>query len=171
MPTLRRKKDKSKHYVLTSIAGQVITFQLTENGQKRFLGAGLKDGDGFDRAVLFDLYRAGDAFTHGSGTDYATEDSHQLLLDFPDDATPESIFPSCSKCGSPKGLNLVNCSNNPLHDSYILCPSCRATQTIGPDVSMPLPILSRSIIAQFQQMGQMLRPDARVALYINRLRD
>lgn len=170
MPILRKKKDGGGYYVLTSIAGKVITFQLSEGGQQRLLGASLVDGDRFARAILFDLYRSGDAFTHGSGITHQIKDERQLPLDFTDDTTPESVFPSCSKCAAGHGLHLVTAPDDKLHDAYILCESCRKTRAFKSEVSIPLAIVSLPIIAQLHRMGQIGRPDAQVAHYAENLK-
>jgi hypothetical protein len=166
---LRKKKDGGGYYVLTSIAGKVITFQLSEGGQRRLLGASLVDGDRFARAILFDLYRSGDAFTHGSGITHQIKDERQLPLDFADDTTPESVFPSCSKCAAGQGLYLVTAPDDNLHNTYILCDSCRKARLAQSDISIPLAIVSRSILAQLRNMGHISRPDAKVAHYAENL--
>lgn len=169
MPTLRKRKDSDGYFALTSIAGQVITFQISEAGQQRLLDASLKDGDRFSRAILFDLYRSGDAFTFGSGVAHPIEGDRQLQFDFSDDTTPEAVFPSCSKCSSVQDLHLVTSLDDMAHDAYILCGVCRKAGAVHQDASIPLPVLSRSIIARLQDMGQISRPAEKLAHYIGNL--
>lgn len=134
------------------------------------LAASLKDGDRFSRAILFDLYRSGDAFTFGSGTEqHLKEDDRQLLFDFSDDTTPEAVFPSCSKCSSVQDLHLVTSLDDAAHDAYILCGACRRAGAVHQDASIPLPVVSRSIIARLQEMGQVKRPAEKLAQYIGNL--
>src|ERR1035441_7480352 len=69
MPRLHKYRDRNACYVLTAIGGNVITYQLTPEGEKKLAAAGIVNGSRFNRAILLDLYRTGDAFTHGSGVD------------------------------------------------------------------------------------------------------
>jgi hypothetical protein len=39
MPVLHRYKERHEHYVLTSINGAIITFQLTKEGEKKLRSA------------------------------------------------------------------------------------------------------------------------------------
>jgi hypothetical protein len=52
MPVLHKYKDRNEHYVLTSIKGNIITFQLTNEGQHKLLGAGIIAGKTFERGLL-----------------------------------------------------------------------------------------------------------------------
>lgn len=67
MPVLHKYKDREKYYVLTSISGKIVTFLLTNKGHLKLLESGIKNEKRFGRALLFDLYRTGEAFTHGAG--------------------------------------------------------------------------------------------------------
>jgi hypothetical protein len=167
MPTLRKKKDKELYYALTSISGKVVTFQLSRHGLQRLLGVGLSDGDQFERGVLLDLYNSGDAFTLGSTRIAPPEDfgGRQLELDFSDDPTPESAFPSCSRCTSAQDLYLVTPRDEQPHDGYVLCADCRLTQTGPPDVSMPLHMVTRTILAGLHEAGLLTNPDIQVTQY------
>jgi hypothetical protein len=109
MPVLHHYKGRNEHYVLTSIRGNIITFQLTQTGEQRVRSAGIQSGETFGRALLLDLYRSGDAFTHGTGPgeEIPKADSRQMELDFKNDPDPESLFPNCANCSSPVGLHLV----------------------------------------------------------------
>jgi hypothetical protein len=82
MPVLNKYKGKEKYYVLTSISGKIVTFQLTNEGHLKLLEAGINNEERFGRALLFDLYRTGDAFTHGAGPGKLEgTDKRQLALD------------------------------------------------------------------------------------------
>ena len=116
MPVLHKYKDREKYYVLTSISGKIVTFQLTAEGHEKLLKSGIKNEERFGRALLFDLYRTGDAFTHGTGPGKIEgADKRQLVFDFPDDPEPGSIFPSCSVCNS---INDTMWSES---NKYLLC--------------------------------------------------
>jgi hypothetical protein len=116
MPVLHKYKDREKYYVLTSISGKIVTFQLTAEGHEKLLKSGIKNEERFGRALVFDLYRTGDAFTHGTGPGKIEgADKRQLVFDFPDDPEPESIFPSCSVCNS---INDTMWSES---NKYLLC--------------------------------------------------
>jgi hypothetical protein len=65
MPKLHKHRDRDSHYVLTQIRGDIITFQLTPQGERRLIAAGITSGQQFARALLLDLYRSGDAYTGG----------------------------------------------------------------------------------------------------------
>ena len=67
MPVLHKYKDRPDYYILTRIKDNIITFQLTDDGQRRLQGKGIRTGDKFPRALLLDLYRSGQAFTQGTG--------------------------------------------------------------------------------------------------------
>ena len=95
MPVLQKYKDKEKYYILTSISGKIVTFHLTGEGHEKLIKTGIKNEERFGRALLFDLYRTGDAFTHDAGPGKLEgTDKRQLALDFADDPEPERIFPS-----------------------------------------------------------------------------
>ena len=109
MPVLHKYKDRDGYYILTSIKGLVVTFQLTPEGLEKLITYGIEIGKKFPRALLLDLYRTGDAFTYGTGVEETIPkiDARQLELDFSDDPEPESMFPSCANCASLNDLHLV----------------------------------------------------------------
>jgi hypothetical protein len=84
MPVLHQYKGKDEFYILTAIGGTIVTFQLTQEGQHRLKASGIESGSKFGRALLLDLYRNGDAFTHGTGASSNIEqiETGQLALDF-----------------------------------------------------------------------------------------
>jgi hypothetical protein len=55
MPRLHKYVSRDAHYVLTSIDGSVVTYQLTATGEQRLAGAGIVAGQRFERALLLDL--------------------------------------------------------------------------------------------------------------------
>ncbi len=169
MPVLHKYKDREKYYVLTSISGSIVTFQLTDEGHQKLLKAGIKKEDRFGRALLFDLYRSGEAFTHGAGPSKLQEvDKRQLVLDFPDDPEPESIFPSCSVCSSIDDLHFVE-----IHDkeqfSSIYCSECRKIRSATVNTSIPLPLLNRGLLNRVLEMNKIKKLDKSLATYQEQL--
>lgn len=147
MPVLHHYKGRSEHYVLTSIKGNIITFQLTQAGEERVKAAGIQSGETFGRAVLLDLYRSGDTFTHGTGPakEISKTDSRQMEFDFKNDPDPESLFPICANCSSPVGLHLLEVKEKE-HLASILCSDCRLLKSKAIDTSIPLQLVSRSVL-------------------------
>ena len=93
MPRLHKYRNRNACYVLTAIGGKVITYQLTPEGEKKLAAARIGAGERFERAILLDLYRSGDAYTGGSGTDDPL--AGQMEMDFANDPVPETAFPAC----------------------------------------------------------------------------
>ena len=166
MPVLHRYKERHEHYVLTSINRTIITFQLTKEGEKKLRSAGVTAGQPFGRALLLDLYRSGDAYTHGSGPGKAVieVDPRQLSFDFSNDPEPESLFPSCAVCTSPFDLHLVEIKNGDYFAS-ILCPNCRKEKHFEIDSSIPLPLVTRGIFNRFLTIKGIEKKDSSVLGY------
>ncbi|GBE41289.1 MAG TPA: hypothetical protein ENG95_04475 [Nitrospirae bacterium] len=169
MPILHKYKDREKYYVLTSISGSIVTFQLTDEGHQKLSKAGIKKEDRFKRALLFDLYRTGEAFTHGTGPG-KIEDTNklQLSLDFPDDPEPESIFPSCSVCSSIDDLHFVEVHDKE-HFASIYCSECRKIRSATVNTSIPLPLLNRSLLYRVLTMNNIDKLDDSVKTYQEQL--
>ncbi len=107
MPRFHLYQKRHGGYVLTSIGGAVITFQLTSEGLQKLKATGVQPEQQFPRGLLLDLYRTGDAYTGGSGVEEPTTESlNQLELDFAHDPDPETLFPSCEDCASVEDLHL-----------------------------------------------------------------
>ena len=167
MPVLHEYKGKDEHYVLTSIKGNVITFQLTVEGQKKLLSAGIIAGRTFERGLLLDLYRSGDAYTHGTGPGEGIPkvDPRQMELDFSHDPEPESIFPSCGNCSSLGDLHLVEEIKGKDHLAIILCADCRSSGSEKTDTSIPLPLVTRGILKRLLEMKSIQKIDSSVSSY------
>lgn len=164
MPVLHQYVDGRGYYVLTSIKGDVISFQLTVAGYKKLKEIGVRPGDRFSRFLLLDLYRDGDAYTHGSGISGPEVIPGQGEIDFSKDPEPETLFPHCSLCSSMDDLNLVEIKNeNPLVE--ILCFNCRAKKLASIDSSIPISLLTRSTFKRFLAMKQIEKIDEAVAGY------
>jgi hypothetical protein len=147
MPVLHKYKDKEGYYILTSIKGLVVTFQLTPEGLEKLITYGIEIGKKFPRALLLDLYRTGDAYTYGTGVEETGPEIEvrQLEFDFSDDTEPESMFPSCANCSSLNDLHLVEMKEKDSRAS-ILCADCRLKKTKSIDTSIPLPLVNRGIL-------------------------
>jgi hypothetical protein len=168
MPVLHKYKDKDEHYVLTSIKGNIITFQLTAEGQKKLLSAGILPGKTFVRGLLLDLYRSGDAYTHGTGPGKGgmlEVDPRQMELDFSHDPEPESMFPSCGNCSSVGALHLVEEVKGKDHHAVILCAECRIRKAATIDTSIPLPFVTRGILNRLLEMKNIEKFDSSVSAY------
>ncbi len=165
MPVLHKYKDREKYYVLTSISGSIVTFQLTDEGHQKLLKAGIKKEDRSGRALLFDLYRTGEAFTHGTGQG-RIEDANklQLALDFPDDSEPESIFPACSVCTSINDLHFVEV-NDKEHFASIYCSECRKIRAATINTSIPLPLINRGLLSRMLEINNIQKTDNAVTEY------
>lgn len=165
MPVLHKYKDKEKYYVLTSISGKIVTFQLTNEGHLKLLKSGINNDERFGRALLFDLYRTGDAFTHGAGPGKIEGvDKRQLVFDFPDDPEPESIFPSCSVCKSINDLHLVEVKDKE-HFAGIYCSDCRKIRSSTINASIPLPLINRGLLSRVLEMNNIQKTDKSLTEY------
>ncbi len=148
MPKLHRYAHKEGYYALTQIRGKISTFQLTAEGVDRLLHAGIQDGDRFRRALLFDLWRMGDAFTYGTGPGEIAIKRHegQLGLDFSNDPELDSIFVGCSLCGGLDSLHLVEVMKKGRATLALFCPVCRRKTHRSIDSSIPLPLITRGLL-------------------------
>lgn len=165
MPVLHKYKDKDEYYILTSINGNVITFQLTPGGHNRLNVTGINSGERFGRALLLDLYRSGDAYTQGSGiVTSAIKDVDQIEFDFSDDPEPESMFPSCAACSSMEDLHLVEI-NDENHYASIMCSTCRRGKATIIDTSIPLPLVSRGVLSRILTIKGIQAVDPSVSTY------
>jgi len=117
--------------VLTSVRGTVVTFQLTPEGERKLRLAGVAPGSRFQRAILLDLYRTGDAFTHGAGAGDPAEPPAQLEIDFTNDPEPETAFPACSGCAGVDELHLILCAAPAGLAARPQYPKCRAKAAAG----------------------------------------
>ena len=165
MPVLHKYKDKEKYYVLTSINSSIVTFQLTNEGHEKLLKSGIKNKERFGRVLLFDLYRTGDAFTHGAGLGKVEgADKRQIVLDFADDPEPESIFPSCSVCNSINDLHLVEVKDKE-HFAGIYCSDCRKIRSATINTSIPLPLINRGLLSRVLEMNNIQKTDKSLTEY------
>ena len=171
MPRLHKYRDRNACYVLTAIGGNVITYQLTPEGEKKLAAAGIVNGSRFNRAILLDLYRTGDAFTHGSGVDDpALAAAGQLEMDFANDPDPETAFPACDVCRSVNDLHLTLTGSPEDLVAQLQCATCRAVPAARPDTSIPVALLSRPILSRLFQMTPVARKGKNVKQFEELLR-
>jgi hypothetical protein len=166
MPVLHKYKDREGHYVLTSINKTMVTFQLTPKGEERLLSSGVRDKETFKRGLLLDLYRSGDAYTHGAGPgeELSKADSRQLEFDFKNDPDPESLFPTCANCSSPVGLHLVEVKDKD-HLVSIFCTDCRLLKSKVIDTSIPLQLVNRSVLTHILEIKRIEKIDPSVVAF------
>jgi hypothetical protein len=165
MPVLHQYKNRHDYYILTSIEGKVVTFQLTTNGVEKVLKSGIALEKPFGRAILLDLCRSGDAYTYGSGiaTDIVI-DERQMELDFSNDPDSEKMFPSCSICSSMQDLHIVEIIDKD-HRASILCADCRSKQIAVCDTSIPIALVSRAILSRVIAMKGIEKLDVSATAY------
>ncbi len=147
MPRLHKYTSGNAHYVLTSINGSVITYQLTAQGERRLADAGVMAGQNFERAMLLDLYRSGDAYAPGVEFPEAVR-ANQLEIDFAAGPSLESAFPMCDGCGGLIDLHLTLMDSTPPITARLHCSVCRSNPSNRADTSVPLSILSRALLTR-----------------------
>jgi hypothetical protein len=166
MPILHKYQDGQAYYVRTKVRGAIITFQLTTEGVERLRSAGVAPGERFNRWLLLDLYRSGFAYTGGTGVTEAefADKAPQGELDFSHDPEPEALFPVCSGCASLDDLHLVEMQVDQPY-ATILCAACRKQKADSIDASLPLPLVTRGILARFLEMKVIKTVDSAVSSY------
>ena len=141
MPTLYKHKTEFHHYILTSIANKVVTFQVTANGVSKLRTAGVTPGQRFPRHLLFALYRDGDLSTAASGQlDFTDPVNVQPEFDFSEDLKSDSEFPVCDCCSSGFSLSLVVVKYAEQLAGEISCSQCVRNYGLATDFCTPLPI-------------------------------
>lgn len=164
MPRLHKYLNRDAHYVLTRIDDAIITYQLTPAGETKLASVGIVPGQNFERALLLDLYRTGDAFTRGGEIAEAVIAS-QIEMDFVGDPNPESAFPTCDDCGSVADLRLTFTGGSTGFTARLQCPECQAKSADRPDASVPLEVMTRSLFARLGEVKGNATPSANVAKY------
>jgi hypothetical protein len=164
MPVLHKYKNRNEYYILTIIGKAVATFHLKPEGYKKLSTVGIKKGDTFPRALLLDLYRVGDAYTHTPVSSEAVVKAPQLQLklDFPNDPEPASLFPHCAVCSSVEDLHVVEIKQ-PEHIAVILCPACRLKKVF--DSSIPLPFVTCDLLSRLLKIKKIHKVDISVLSY------
>jgi hypothetical protein len=153
MPRLLKYRNRNACYVLTAIGGEVITYRLTADGEKKLTVGGIAPGQQFERALLLDLYRSGDACTGGSGVDDPLVS--QMEMDFANDPDPETAFPACDVCKSVNDLHLTIWGKPEDLVAQLQCAACRALPGDHSDTSIPVALLSRPLLSRLFQMKSL----------------
>jgi len=164
MPVLHKHLGRNEYYVVTSSNGAVATFKLTGKGIKKLRSAGLVEGESFDTSMLLDLYRSGDAYTHGKVTAEARGKSRQMKFHFLNETQPGSGFPRCSGCGLVEDLHLVEVKAD-VPTLTLLCRRCRRKKLALIDTSIPLPLVSRGILKRLLTIKKIGKRDCSVTGY------
>lgn len=171
MPTLHQYRNRNACYVLTAIRGAVVTFQLTPEGERKLKTAGIYPGNRFQRAILLDLYRTGDAFTRGATPDDpALAAAAQIELDFTNDPDPETAFPVCDLCKGVTDLHLTLTGKPEDLIAQLQCDACRAIPAARPDTSIPVVLLSRPILSRLFELNPVAKKSPNVRQFENLLR-
>ena len=158
MPRLHQYKDRDNCYVLTSINGAVITFQLTTQGERKLKDAGVAPNQNFPRALLLDLCRTGDAFTGGSGVDEPVMESiNQLELDFAQDPDPETLFPLCEDCGSLDDLHLSIVREEGALAAKLQCGHSRDVTSHRLDTCIPLGLITLRFLGRLFEIKRVAK--------------
>lgn len=165
MPLLEKYSGRDAYYVLTRINDAVVTYQLTAGGERKLATAGVSVGQHFERALLLDLYRTGDAYAPGHEFPEAVR-ANQLSLDLAGDPSPESAFPTCDSCRSVIDLHLELTGTRGTRSAHLHCPTCRATPKSIADTSIPLALLSRSLVTRLFGDLEVTTRSANVMRYV-----
>lgn len=153
-------------YALTAIRGAVITYQLTPTGERKLTAAGIAPDQPFQRALLLDLYRTGDAFTHGSGVDDpSVAAAGQLELDFANDPDPETAFPACDDCRSVDDLHLTVVGSADQLVAKLQCAACRSKAVATLDTSIPTSLLSLPLLTRLFHLKTIHQKHKNVAQF------
>ena len=171
MPRFHQYKARDNCYVLTSIKGAVITFQLTIRGERRLREAGVVPDQSFPRALLLDLCRTGDAFTGGSGvSEPITESINQLELDFAQDPDPETLFPACDDCASLDDLHLSLVREQETLATKLQCAHHRDVTSYTLDTCIPLRLVTLTLFGHLFEIKAVTKKYAGVNRFDNLLR-
>lgn len=167
MPVLHQYSNNADYYVKSRLKGAIVTFQLTKIGQRQLLESGLRDGSKFPLSLLVPLWRAGDAYTGGSGIELPTDaDTGQMAFDFPEDEQTEALLPVCQVTGRVDDLHLVVTTQSDALQAQVLSPGPRRELAATVVLNIPLPLLSLKAFGYLQQTGKL--PEDEV---VSRLRD
>lgn len=158
MPRLHQYRNQENCYVLTSIRGTVITFQLTPEGQRKLKDAGVAPEQIFSRGLLLDLCHTGDAYTGGSGVSEPMADSlNQLELDFAQDPDSETLFPFCDDCASLDDLHLSLVREQGALAAKLQCAHCRDVTSHTLDTCIPLRLLTLTVFGRLLEIRSVTK--------------
>lgn len=155
MPVLKSYTDGSGHYIHASVCGAVVTFQTTTRGVEKLAAAGVQSGERFALRLLADLTRTGDAYTRHGGVGF--HEAEQFVFEFESKESQESeaLFPACAVTGTFDDLHLVTHEAEGETRTELLAPTARTALTGRIKLSVPLSILSPSVLTTLETTGQL----------------
>ena len=153
MPILKSYTDGSGHYIHASVRGAVVTFQTTTRAVEKLGAAGVPVGVRFSLRMLADLTRTGDAYTHRGGVEFY--EAEQFEFDFKESQESEGLFPACAVTGGFEDLHLVAYDGDGEQRVELLGPSARAGLSGPVGLSVPISILSRSMLGVLESTGKV----------------
>ncbi len=153
MPVLKSYKNTEGHYILASVRGSVITFQLKDRGYDRLMQIGIGDGDSFHLGLLADLTRQGDAYTGGRGVAY--HEAEQFLFDFTESEESKDLFPACKVTGRFDDLHLVAYKDREQLSAQLLAPEAISSLAGSIHLSVPITILNLGALGWLESSGHV----------------
>jgi hypothetical protein len=155
MPVLKSYRKSAGHYILASVRGSVITFQLTDRGHSRLLGIGIEDGDHFHLSLLADLTRDGDAYTGGRGSARHEAEQFEFQFDTTESKESEVLFPACKVTGRFDDLHLVTSENGEGMSALLLTPEAISSVAGTIRLSVPITILNLEALGSLELTGHL----------------
>lgn len=155
MPVLKSYKNAEGHYILASVRGSIITFQLTKRGYERLLEIGIKEGIRFHLGLLADLTRAGDAYTGGRGATYHEAEQFEFTFDTIESKESEALFPACMVTGRFDDLHLVAFKDGEQLEAQLLTLDAISSHEGSIQLSVPITILNPSALDWLQHSGRV----------------
>lgn len=165
MPVLHQYKKKDNCYILTSINGAVVTFQVTSEGHQRLIDSGIEPGERFGRGLLLELCRYGEAFTFNASPNIDLSGWTQIALDFANDPDPEELLSTCAACSSPYGLHVVEVIEPDSRYLSVRCQQCRDKDIAAIGMCIPTPLLTRQVFNRMLEMAGGIELDQAAASF------
>lgn len=162
MPVLKSYASGSGHYILASVRGSIITFQLKDDGFNRLADVGVGVGDRFGLKLLADLTRQGDAYTRKSGSTYHEAEQFEFAFDTTESKESEALFPACEITGQFADLHLLTYRDSEEIRTILLSPEGMVGFEKKIQISIPLSILSLAILDSLESAGHL--PDGSPAV-------
>jgi hypothetical protein len=158
MPVLKSYRNTDGHYILASVRGSLITFQLTSRGYDRLCELGIKDGARFHLGLLADLTREGHAYTGGRGSTYHEAEQFEFTFDTAESKESESMFPACKVTGRFDDLHLVAFKDGGQLGAQLLTPEAVSSITGNIQLSVPITLLNLTALDWLEQSGHLPEP-------------
>jgi hypothetical protein len=155
MPVLKSFKNTDGHYILASVRGSLITFQLTPRGYDRLCEIGIKDGARFHLGLLADLTREGDAYTGGRGSTYHEAEQFEFTFDTAESKESEAMFPACKVTGRFDDLHLVAFKDGEHLRAQLLAPEAVSSLLGSIQLSVPITLLNLAALDWLESSGHL----------------